>query len=175
MKSKWKPIILDMDATLIGEEVHKKDPNNREFVIRPFLEEFLYFCFENFQTVSIWTNGTESWFQHVYQTALKNYLPEGKSFYLTKTYNDCRKEWATSQYSSYLQIVKLVEPIMPADFNGNNILVVDDSKETVYQGIPETNIFRIRPFAMNMEGYGEDDTELMGIVLDLQKKLLETE
>lgn len=64
---------------------------------------------------------------------------------------------------------------MTADFNGNNILVVDDSKETVYQGIPETNIFRIRPFAMNMEGYGEDDTELMGIVLDLQKKLLETE
>nr|QBK91783.1 MAG: ctd-like (NLI interacting factor-like) phosphatase [Pithovirus LCPAC304] len=50
-------LILDMDKTLIwgtswGDPIEP----------RPFLQPFLRYCFQNFETVSIWTAATRDWF-----------------------------------------------------------------------------------------------------------------
>ena len=58
-------IVLDIDGTLINEN------NEQGIVPRPYLEEFLYFCFNSFETVSIWTAATKEWFDYVNENILK--------------------------------------------------------------------------------------------------------
>lgn len=67
-------IFLDIDKTLI-DTINVPDPKNHSlypkpdyvykgiFLVykRPYLREFLEFVFENFETVSIWTNATLEW------------------------------------------------------------------------------------------------------------------
>lgn len=52
-------LILDMDQTLIDtDEKYNIFP-------RPYLKDFLNFCFEYFQSVSIWTVASKEWFNEV--------------------------------------------------------------------------------------------------------------
>jgi hypothetical protein len=62
-------LILDMDSTLIanfGQQIKPRD----------HLQTFLFFCFSNFKTVSIWTAAEYIWFdavnQSLFQPIMKN-------------------------------------------------------------------------------------------------------
>lgn len=81
-------LVLDLDGTLVhtvaideivglqpGEE-HPESPtsklllNGKEHILfgRPYIREFLRFCFENFESVSVWTAGTQKYAEHVVET-----------------------------------------------------------------------------------------------------------
>ena len=47
-------VILDIDGTLISEE-------SSNIIFRPYLKEFLTFLFDYAESVSIWTNASQSW------------------------------------------------------------------------------------------------------------------
>ena len=70
-----KLLILDLDETLIyaTEEKLKYEPDfivGQYFVYkRPFLNEFLSFCFDNFE-VSLWTTATKNYAEEILQKIL---------------------------------------------------------------------------------------------------------
>ena len=101
-------MVLDIDGTLINEN---NDPNNWSVVSRPYLEEFLYYCFTSFETVSIWTAATKEWFNYVDETILKPIrrkynLP---NFFLVWTSERCsyKKDIFTSTRFSIKRLRKL--------------------------------------------------------------------
>jgi len=47
-------IILDLDGTLIDQ-----------YVLRPHIKKFLLFCFNEFDTVSLWSSTSEQWLYQV--------------------------------------------------------------------------------------------------------------
>lgn len=56
-------IVLDIDGTLIEETPSSMKESRINH--RPHLHTFLAFCFDNFDTVSIWTAASEEWANEV--------------------------------------------------------------------------------------------------------------
>lgn len=166
-------LILDMDETLIGtlslEEGEKGEESyflgKHQAIPRPYLEEFLFFAFKHFQTVSIWTHGTAEWFDYVYNRVLAPLLPAGKTFFLVKTRGDCCRDWHPLGFPL---TVKPVSRIFNERLNADNVLAIDDSMDVVYEGLPKERKLYILPFNPNRS---EDDTELMGVAIKLLKIL----
>jgi len=78
-------IVLDMDATLIGNKGDKVYP-------RPHLTKFLTFCFTNFKQVGIWTAAAPEWYEMVYKKIFHNILMKiKKNFSFVYTRERCRK------------------------------------------------------------------------------------
>lgn len=73
-------LILDLDETLISFDISP----------RPYLKDFLEFCFNNFKTVSIWTASNNFHFNFVYNKILKDLLPAEKSFYFVWYRKHCK-------------------------------------------------------------------------------------
>jgi TFIIF-interacting CTD phosphatase-like protein len=80
-----KNIILDIDETLIHCKLTEPKEYNHVFIIdkikyyiiyRPYLEEFINFIFENFDTINIWTAATQDYAHKIIlkilNTKLKN-------------------------------------------------------------------------------------------------------
>jgi len=73
-----KCIILDIDGTLIHSYM-----DDETIVIhkRPFLEDFIDWCFETTDDVCIWTMGTAVWAKIVIQLALERHLSDFSQIY----------------------------------------------------------------------------------------------
>jgi TFIIF-interacting CTD phosphatase-like protein len=106
-----KNIILDIDETLIHCKLIEPKEYNHSFVIdkikyyiiyRPYLEEFINFIFNNFDTINIWTAATQDYAHKIIlkilNTKLKNkalITSKLKCFYTRKhVSNDGTKELA---------------------------------------------------------------------------------
>lgn len=127
-------IILDMDGTLIDDDGLG--------IPRPHLKDFLLYCFKTFNSVSIWTNASDYWYQEVYNKILKPILEKGNyNFYLVFTHN--RSTLTTNKYyhndycglESRLKYIKPLRKIWHAktlypNFNKHNTLIVDDTYHT---------------------------------------------
>lgn len=129
-------IILDIDGTLIDDK--------GLLIGRPHLEEFLKYCFENFETVSIWTASSESWYQSVYKYVLKEILDKYNfKFYKVLTGERCTKV-VLNFYSLYPTRVS-IKPLVKL-WKGNNVftkyntLIIDNTPNTFQRnygnGIP---------------------------------------
>lgn len=161
-------LILDMDDTLI----HCFDQNNMSDITeRPFLQEFFEYVFEKCETVSIWTYGTQWWFDQVYNSVLKHLIPPNKSFYFVWCRPTCKFIW---KYNTSMMIGNRIQLIIrkplskvyktyPDRFFPQNTLILDDTPET-YAENKENAIF-IRPFRSRF------DTELVRVKKSLDNYL----
>jgi len=87
-------IVLDIDDTLIhserGADATTPGVLKVSIHLRPYLYEFLLYCFYNFYHVALWTAASPEWVQVVTETVLRPFLEStGKSFYFIKDRRDC--------------------------------------------------------------------------------------
>ena len=123
-------IILDVDGTLV-------DGDGYNVWSRPFLKEFIEFCFATFITVSIWTAASEDWYQLVYQSTLKALLPPNKSFLFVFTGNRCVSEtdWDAIESGEFYPRTISVKPLSKVwrkfkQLNRHNTLILDNTCTT---------------------------------------------
>lgn len=75
-------LILDIDGTLVSESEHAEDDSSLPQP-RPHLDEFLAYCFDHFETASLWTAASQSWLEYIQRLILQPKLDRlGKKFHL---------------------------------------------------------------------------------------------
>ena len=154
-------LILDMDETLIwGDSWSGIEP-------RPFLQPFLQYCFENFETVSIWTAACAAWFEKINCSVFCQILTdlnaereseESHSFFLVYT----RQHLDFNQVKNLEKLWENEE--MP--HTRDNTLAIDD-KQYSYEKNPN-HVVLVDPWC----GKKEDDelVHLMDYLTLLQEK-----
>jgi hypothetical protein len=158
-------LILDMDSTLIanfGQQIKPRD----------HLQTFLFFCFSNFKTVSIWTAAEYIWFdavnQSLFQPIMKNiskliqkpcnftfvYVrPQGKIKYVIRPQTQIQAIFIKDLNDIWNQKWKF------PGFNQFNTIIVDDTPDTYSHNYK--NAFYIKPFVYN----NTNDIELIKLIL----------
>lgn len=146
-----KNIVLDMDCTLIFG-----------YTRRPYLTEFLKFCEENFDHVSLWTLGTKEWMEEV----LDKVIPEFRNlknftftFHLSNSLKIGKNLWAK-------QLMKIY--CLHKSHNNKNTIILEDVDYRLMAD-PD-NCLNIDPF------YGDsDNSELLKVIQFLKNKILPVE
>ena len=114
-------IILDLDGTLIDSS------QGKEPIIypRPFLKEFLYYVFDKFDNVCIWTHSCQLWYDYVFRVVLSKCIPFGKKF----SFVFVREE----NYKMFVPMPKplqYVYELYPDTYNNLNTFIIDDMPAT---------------------------------------------
>lgn len=115
-------LILDLDGTLIDDQGACQ--------ARPYLKEFLDFCFTTFETVSIWTTASRLWFNHIYQLLL---APRVFTFvYCEDRCTTLLDRDVDTLFPESIQIkpLKKVFQNRSLPHSKNNTFMVDDTPET---------------------------------------------
>ncbi len=121
-----KLLILDLDETLIyaAEERSECEPDfivGRYFVYkRPFLEDFLEFCFGNFD-VAVWTTAAESYAEEI----LKAILKANQKLQFLWTRRRCTLVFDEEEREHFF--AKRMSKLRRRKFNLESIIVVDDN------------------------------------------------
>jgi TFIIF-interacting CTD phosphatase-like protein len=149
-------LFLDLDGTLIDN--YYDESNKMIIKERPYIQPFFNFIFENFETVSIWTNAEYSWFLKAYQEVLYRYIPNNKKF--TYVYTNNRKDGITRIKDLHYFYKKY-----PNTFNEYNTFILDDTPYT-YQNNPD-NAIPIKPYCYE----SDNDKELLRVMYMLNKHL----
>jgi TFIIF-interacting CTD phosphatase-like protein len=109
-------VVLDMDATLI-------DHDGDTPIARPHLERFLYYCFDTFTRVSLWTAANEPWMQEVHSRILKPILDQhGFAFDFMHHRDQC-----TARDGFNMKFLEQLYETFPGRYDCTNTLIVDDS------------------------------------------------
>lgn len=150
-------IVLDMDGTLIGTD------NLQKIIPRPYLEEFLLFCFKNFESVSIWTAANEEWYNEVYENVFKSILLKYDLNFRFVWFNDkctLRRRQIFYSYNEYY--IKRLKKVWNKykDMNKDNTIIVDDNILSYMDNYG--NGMKIKSFINE-----EDDIELKKIMTRL--------
>ncbi len=156
-----KLLILDLDETLIyaAERNLERDFDfivGRYFVYkRPFLDDFLKFCLENFE-VAVWTTATEKYAAQIVENIFDYKDP--LSFIWSR-------ERCTSGFDAETKNIfyeKKIAKIKNRGYNLESIIAVDDSPEPWRSSYG--NLVRVQPF------FGETaDEELKFLAIYLEK------
>jgi len=129
-------VIFDMDETLISHD------KNDSIFPRPHLNIFLRYCFETFETVSIWTNAEKGWFekanQEVFIPILKEINEEcgtDHDFYFvyTRERSSMKRVKTNHFYDGGSYRVKRLKKIWrkkQTPHTRYNTIIVDDNDET---------------------------------------------
>jgi hypothetical protein len=164
-------IVLDMDQTLIdGHYI----TGNGDLTVsaRPYLKEFLIWCFDNFDNVSIWTAASKQWFDYVNQNIFKPILQSiGKKFDKVWVGDRVTFAWQYSEWHGHSvntkqkRLSKLYRQnrnIGGNPYNKHNTIMVDDSKASFQ--INYGNGIEVKPWYSG--GYKPDeDTELKELMV----------
>lgn len=124
-------LVFDLDETLIYGDFHKDDTITLK--IRPYCEEFLDYCFTNFN-IGIWTMANASWAN----TVLENILTEKQKeqvYFIYTSQNACPRTDGDIKCLNKIYSKKKYKDI----FNNENTLMIDDKYhnmiENVHNGI----------------------------------------
>ncbi|MEP7037589.1 MAG: HAD family hydrolase [Acidobacteriota bacterium] len=121
-------LILDLDETLIYSS---ETPLEREFDFRvgvfhtykrPYLKEFLEFCFENF-SVAVWTSSTRNYAKNI----IKNILNENQNLKFLHSRERCTLSYDEETRENFYS--KKLTKLRRRGVNLDSIIVVDDSPE----------------------------------------------
>ncbi len=138
-------IILDMDQTLIDGRLPGENISLKTGVFnRPYLYDFLKFCFLNFEKVSIWTAASDKWFQHVNREVfnpiiqkLNDETEQNFAFDFVFTRDRCTHTWRHSEWHGHHIRVRLkrLRKLFRSkdkykDYTKHNTLVLDDDPRT---------------------------------------------
>lgn len=157
-------IWLDMDETLLVDNA-----------ARPYLKEFLAFCFTHFKSVNIWTAASLEWYSHAFTETLKSALPI--------SYTEFNHVWCGNrcvQITNYKAIADgdwypprlNIKPLRKVwkrfhqDMNRRNTLIVDNTRAT-YQ----RNYGNAIPIIDYHESAARTDTELLKLIAFLHSLL----
>ena len=162
-------IIFDMDGTLADNipPGTRGFPENPDLcrptpIARPGMKQALEYAFGNFKHVSIWTAGTDAWFNRVFKTLFEPALPPGKNFHFVKTRNPNTPyvplKPLTAIYAQY------------PEYTASNTVIVDDNPET-FRDNPE-NAEHIPSFFYDLLGktrqereqHSSEDSELLKLM-----------
>ena len=86
-------LILDIDGTLISE--------NEPIILRPHLQEFLEFCFDLFETVSIWSAAGQKHVEYIANLI----LPPGRKWLFVRYSKHCHQTYRSQLGGIYSEIV----------------------------------------------------------------------
>ena len=159
-KNNYTNIILDMDETLLGHYVRLTPSLQFAITARPHLREFLAFCFDRFERVSIWTAAEKGWYDRCYEDVLKPNLPEGKLFHFVRA----RSLNKTMSFNPVKRLTDIYKAY-PNLYNSTNTLIVDDNPLTYADNVD--NAIPIQPFLCDYMDYAtrrkicETDTALL--------------
>jgi hypothetical protein len=129
-------IVLDMDQTMI-DGVYVED----RITARPFLKDFLKFCFDNFDNVSIWTAASRGWYEYVNERVLIPLLKEigngvhfdfvwcGDRVTIAWTYSEWHGHTVQTKQKKLWKIYRRKRKIGGNPYNKNNTIIVDDDKK----------------------------------------------
>jgi len=151
-------LVLDLDGTLV-HTMHKSvgpvDPNPDfedealDFFTfkRPGLDAFLKYCFSRFESVSIWTAGTEAYAEYV----ATNILPEGCTFMFI-LHRDFCSQHPLVQNALVKNLYDLWESQSGKELgiSENNTIIIDDNDEACFCNLENAII-------VNAWTKGEDD------------------
>lgn len=156
-----KLIILDLDETLIyaTEEVleHHEDFVVGQYYVykRPYLKEFIEFCFDNFE-VAIWTTSTRNYALEI----VKKVFPSPNKLKFLWARERCTNRYDAELQENYLE--KMMSKVRRFDYDLSKVIVVDDSPEKWRNSYG--NLVRVKAF------FGEkEDNELERLVIYLQR------
>ena len=116
-------LILDLDGTLVNGFYNVDNNNIFSIIERPFLSVFFKFVFANFKNVSVWTHGSQEWFNICYTKILKRFIPFGKSFHFVIT-----SDHGFSPNLVEKDLRKVY--IRHNEYNRSNTFIVDDTPIT---------------------------------------------
>lgn len=159
--SERKLLILDLDETLIYATEEKLE-RECDFTVgqysvykRPYLKEFIEFCFENFD-VAVWTSSTQNYAVEIVEELFPS-LDLLKFFY---TRLRCTIRYDEELQETYFE--KMMSKIRRRKFDLTKVIVIDDSPEKWRNSYG--NLVRVKPF------YGEtNDDELKYLIVYLEK------
>ena len=159
--SEKKLLILDLDETLCyaTEERLERDADftvGQYFVYRrPFLDEFLEFCFENFE-VAVWTSSTRNYAVRVIENIFG--AKHEISFFWAR--ERCTMSFDMEEREYYMQ--KKMHKIRRSGYDLKSVIVVDDSPEKWRSSYG--NLVRVKPFFGDL-----DDDELKPLTVYLER------
>lgn len=141
-------LILDIDETLIHTEEISNDLKNDENIIklpyftgkvylRPYLEEFLNFCFENF-TVSFWTTSNSLYCKTILQLILTKEQFDKTLLVLSSEENkiiNLKTNLIYSDNKSQLKPLELLfeDKKLSKIFKKENTLIIDNTLNIIYE------------------------------------------
>jgi len=163
-------LVIDLDETLVGAKDGK-------VFARPFLKEFLAFCFTHSASVSIWTAATIHWWNMCYQGIMQPLMKPEWKFAHVLTDKDCK----VAQYGGFYGLaygnVQVTKPLMKlwtidANMKPENTIMIDD-KDTGSDN--SKNFIQIDEFKVTEEAMRDDIAllEMIGRlqqIMDLHKK-----
>ena len=162
-----KLLILDVDETLIFAT---EEPLSRvaDFTVgnkyrvykRPFVEQFLAWCFENFD-VAVWTSATDDYAAEV----LANIIPQ--------TQNNLVFVWSRERCTPSLDVEsretfweKKLTKLRRRGYNLENVIVVDDTPQMWRNSYG--NLVRVEPYLGETE---DDELKKLTLYLDILKNV----
>lgn len=156
-----KLLVLDLDETLI-HAAERKLERDFDFIVgqyfvykRPFLNEFLEFCFENFE-VAVWTSSTRNYAEKV----IENIFGYRHSVSFVWARERCTISFDEEERTNFHE--KKILKIKNRGYDLRSVIVVDDSPEKWRSSYG--NLVRVKPF------FGEiDDDELKHLTVYLEK------
>lgn len=153
-------LILDLDETLISAISLDKS------LARPGLNDFLDFCFANFQSVSIWTASSKDWWLLNYSQHFSKY-----TFDMVLTGERCSHKWnyltnghENPTYDPYKPLRKLWRRNF--GMTCHNTLIVDDEPFNSWKNYG--NALNIHPFNGD-----KNDQELKRIQTALEQIIIQ--
>lgn len=156
-----KLLVLDLDETLIyATEINLE--RDFDFVVgpyfvykRPYLDEFLKFCFENFE-IAVWTSSTEIYAAEIIENIFD--YKDIVSFVWSR--ERCTIGFDEEKRVNFYE--KKILKIKRLGYNLQSVIVVDDSPETWRSSYG--NLVRVKPF------FGEiEDNELKHLIVYFEK------
>lgn len=156
-----KLLILDLDETLVYATEVKLE-YQQDFIVgqyfvykRPFLQEFIQFCLENFD-VSIWTSSTSNYATKIVEEIFPN--PYELKFFWSRL--RCTIRYDEELQETYFE--KMMSKVRKRKYDLAKVIVVDDSPEKWRNSYG--NLIRVKPF------FGEaEDNELQKLIIYLKR------
>jgi hypothetical protein len=153
-------LVLDLDGTLVGYM-------GGHFAARPYLHEFLRFCFAHFETVSVWTAATRAWWNMAYGRFMHTH---GYNFHAVYTDVDCVIEQNRGLNGASSDPAVVLKPLSKLwddpsnDMTKKNTLIIDDTPGVAKRN--DSNYIRIPEFYSFSEN--SEDMELLVMIGKLQ-------
>lgn len=173
-----KLVVLDIDSCIIDsltESEYKKlrtrikrypdciwkIDGTRYFVFkRPFLDEFLHYCRNNFTYVALWTLGDKVWLDHV----VKDILPRG--FPLLFKYTRQKAGPKYDETGAYKRLSKVWEEYSHLGLGPHNTILVEDTIKNCDHN--KGNCIEVKEF--RAENHRDMTLPLLGNYLSTLKK-----
>lgn len=143
-------IVLDLDGTLIDSNKDSALSNYHNYILmdyfvytRPNLYSFLMFCFENYETVNVWSHGTREWVVENLHRIIPTHLIRKLGFVYDRSHRtEHQGVWVKNMYD----IWNVYNDIQP-----HNTIIVDDIVEN--HVLHPDNVVQIAPYDPNRKDF----------------------